>query len=647
MKRIVYIFMFVFLFAYTVSSAIAQTFNDVPANAWYFDYVEQLADDGVIDITQNYRPDDSLKRAELIKMVIIAIDGIPGYSDPVIPTFDDVAAGAWYYDYVESAVQLGIVTGYSDVHGNYLGIFGPADTVNRAAAMKIIVNAFAVPTDIDPPSAFPDVTEEDWYYDYVVSAYNQNVVDGYQDGTFGPADPITRAQAAKLIAIAMNPPREYEESEQVEEPADVGAGDLPPQEEGDETEEPVEESGIPATPNSDLIEAINLPDETNQAFLASYNFRGLYEGFNIKTLTIVNDITGNNFGDDAVSSPAIKSISIKYPDKNGFLKTSTSTLNSDGSIRFSGLDFFAKEGADSFLEIYADINPMSDVGESLSGQVIRLGLQNVNNDITTFKAIGDISSTSLTFGSGMLTSSSQPPQYFIIRKSVPAFEIKETDSNLLNGENTLMAFNISAHENGPVSLGRIVFRLSVSDQANNNLILDDFKLFRGSTLLDDEVNIYDATGGSDITGAGGGNIANGVSEVIVSFNEEETITGGDKETYYLKANIRNAEDNDSVSTNIGKDDQYVSFTGLTANTNPNTGRIYKNGDATDGIFTNANDFTQTVGTNRNIIWSDKSADLHFYPEIIAGAVTDGSGSYDWTNGYLIDVSNLPTVTIFN
>ena len=185
--------------------AFAQTFTDVATDAWYYDYVEQLVNDGVVDAGNSFRPNDALNRAELVKMAVTAVDGLADYEAPASPTFDDVATDAWYYDYVEAAVQLGIVSGYTDASGNLTGKFGPGDTVNRAAATKILVNAFAVPTTLTPAAPFGDVSSSAWYYDYVTTAYNQSILDGYANGNFGPSDPVTRAQVAKLIVNSQNP----------------------------------------------------------------------------------------------------------------------------------------------------------------------------------------------------------------------------------------------------------------------------------------------------------------------------------------------------------------------------------------------------------------------------------------------------------
>jgi hypothetical protein len=191
------------IFMTNAGTAAAQTFSDVTRDSWYFDYVEQLVSEGVIATnTKTYRPDDAITRAELVGMIIASADGLAGFEAPAIPTFSDVPAYAGYYDDVEAAARLGIVSGYTDVNGNPTGKFGPSDTVTRAAAVKILINAFSIPQVTETQSVFPDVKKGAWYYPYVISAYSRSIVGGYEDGTFGPDDPVTRAQIAKLIISA-------------------------------------------------------------------------------------------------------------------------------------------------------------------------------------------------------------------------------------------------------------------------------------------------------------------------------------------------------------------------------------------------------------------------------------------------------------
>lgn len=185
--------------------AYTSTFQDVDSDAWYFDYVEQLVDVGVFDVADYFRPDDPINRAELVKAVITSIDGLIDYEPPAYPTFKDVPEDEWFYKYVESALQFGIVNGYTDAEGNLTGYFGPNDPVTRAAATKIILEAFATPMDANLPAIFPDVQPTDWFFDYVMNAYNHYIVDGYGNDDFGPHDFLTRAQAAKIIVQAQAP----------------------------------------------------------------------------------------------------------------------------------------------------------------------------------------------------------------------------------------------------------------------------------------------------------------------------------------------------------------------------------------------------------------------------------------------------------
>ena len=52
------------------------------------------------------------------------------------------------------------------------------------------------------PEPFDDVNEDDWFHGYVEDAYNLGVTTGTTATTFDPNDPITRAQAASMLARA-------------------------------------------------------------------------------------------------------------------------------------------------------------------------------------------------------------------------------------------------------------------------------------------------------------------------------------------------------------------------------------------------------------------------------------------------------------
>ena len=183
--------------------AYAGAFGDVVPGDWYFEAVQDLALWGVFDANDQFRPHDIVNRAELVKIAVTAIDGMRYFDAPESPTFKDVSPDAWYYDYVEAAVSFGIIHGYADVHGNPTGFFGPDDNVTRAQAAKILVEAFAYPTRLEPSSPFVDVDRQNWFYEYVTTAYNYQILSGYGNGYYGPYDSVTRAQMAKMTHQGM------------------------------------------------------------------------------------------------------------------------------------------------------------------------------------------------------------------------------------------------------------------------------------------------------------------------------------------------------------------------------------------------------------------------------------------------------------
>lgn len=107
--------------------------------------------------------------------------------------------GHWAESSIESLQEKGVVNGY----GN--GLFGPNDKITRAQIMKIALKAFGQDT-VDStgtaPSSFKDVTASDWFNSYVETGAAIGIISGYKDGSFKPENPVTRAEALKIILEA-------------------------------------------------------------------------------------------------------------------------------------------------------------------------------------------------------------------------------------------------------------------------------------------------------------------------------------------------------------------------------------------------------------------------------------------------------------
>ncbi|MCI8584131.1 MAG: S-layer homology domain-containing protein [Dorea sp.] len=62
------------------------------------------------------------------------------------------------------------------------------------------------------PMLFTDVSEDEWFYDYVTRVYNNRIMTGLTETTFGPAEELSRAQFATILwRESGEPEMSYEE----------------------------------------------------------------------------------------------------------------------------------------------------------------------------------------------------------------------------------------------------------------------------------------------------------------------------------------------------------------------------------------------------------------------------------------------------
>lgn len=117
--------------------------------------------------------------------------------------------GTDYQEDVEKLMAIGVLSGYPD------GTFKPENTVTRAEFAKMIVVASGL-EDAAVLSAgatqFSDVAGDFWASGYINVATQKGFLKGYPDGTFGPANQITYAEAFTILirAIGLGPVVEKE-----------------------------------------------------------------------------------------------------------------------------------------------------------------------------------------------------------------------------------------------------------------------------------------------------------------------------------------------------------------------------------------------------------------------------------------------------
>ena len=110
------------------------------------------------------------------------------YSKP----FTDVTLGSWYYDGVNNALANGWFSGVSAT------AFAPDNSMTRAMLVTVLYRMSGSPT-VSGTSAFVDVSSGAWYAQAVAWAAENQVVAGYEDGTFRPDLAITRQQMAAIL----------------------------------------------------------------------------------------------------------------------------------------------------------------------------------------------------------------------------------------------------------------------------------------------------------------------------------------------------------------------------------------------------------------------------------------------------------------
>ena len=105
--------------------------------------------------------------------------------------FRDVAPGAWYEEAVRYVYEAGLMQGTTGT------TFSPGRTSNRGQIAAILHRLEDSPRAGTPP--FTDVAADSYCADAVAWAEKNNIVRGFEDGTFRPEGRITRQQLAAIL----------------------------------------------------------------------------------------------------------------------------------------------------------------------------------------------------------------------------------------------------------------------------------------------------------------------------------------------------------------------------------------------------------------------------------------------------------------
>ncbi len=78
------------------------------------------------------------------------------------------------------------------------GSFGPENPINRAESLKVLLEALGEDIEANGTTNFSDVPQGAWFAKYVRRAQNIGIVKGYEDGSFRPAQTVNQVELLKL-----------------------------------------------------------------------------------------------------------------------------------------------------------------------------------------------------------------------------------------------------------------------------------------------------------------------------------------------------------------------------------------------------------------------------------------------------------------
>lgn len=155
------------------------------------------------------RPLETMTRAEVAVLIyqgLVAQEKAPRLNTVATPpptmargSFPDIQTH-WALDFIQGLLNLGLV------QGDEAGRFNPTQPMSRAQFAALVSRAFA-PAPRRPAQLFRDVPSGYWAASAIQTAYQGGFLSGFPDQTFGPDNPLLRAQVwvALISGLALLP----------------------------------------------------------------------------------------------------------------------------------------------------------------------------------------------------------------------------------------------------------------------------------------------------------------------------------------------------------------------------------------------------------------------------------------------------------
>lgn len=168
-------------------------YADISDYGWAQEAIVSLSSKGIMNGVGggNFDPSGYVKREQLAKMAALAFQ-LGEAENP--EGFTDVEAGSWYAPYVYAARERGAVKGFSET------VFGTGQDVSREDFCTVLYRLMGA-AEGNTPAAFTDSGDiSEYAVEAVAFLHGKGVIGGYEDGSFRPQAPVTRAEAAKILS---------------------------------------------------------------------------------------------------------------------------------------------------------------------------------------------------------------------------------------------------------------------------------------------------------------------------------------------------------------------------------------------------------------------------------------------------------------
>jgi murein DD-endopeptidase MepM/ murein hydrolase activator NlpD len=130
---------------------------------------------------------------------IRAFDGVVSGESNIMKSvlFSDVNDSSGHLTAITFLKNHGVIGGYPD------GTFKPQNVVSRVEALKFILGGANARIITGAKLPFTDAKSDAWYSDYVATGFSKNIIKGYPDSTFKPANTVSRAEFIKMLVVAL------------------------------------------------------------------------------------------------------------------------------------------------------------------------------------------------------------------------------------------------------------------------------------------------------------------------------------------------------------------------------------------------------------------------------------------------------------